>query len=85
MSSASSNQSSVREGLGYNEVFPSGHKDLDTSSEERNPSSSLPSSDEDLEMDGSEGDSNDGLVGAEPPIKSVVGPDELKKFIMLPL
>ena len=36
-------------------------------------------------MDESEGDSSDGLVGAEPPIQSVVGPNGLKEFIMIPL
>ena len=36
-------------------------------------------------MDRSDGDSSDGLVGVEPPIQSVVGPDGLREFIMLPL
>ena len=36
-------------------------------------------------MDRSDGDSSDGLVGAEPPIQSVVGLDGLREFIMLPL
>ena len=36
-------------------------------------------------MDRSDGDSSDGLVGAEPPIHSVVGLDGLREFIMLPL
>ena len=36
-------------------------------------------------MDRSDGDSSDGLVGAEPLIQSVVGPDGLREFIMLPL
>ncbi|KAL0008121.1 hypothetical protein SO802_009623 [Lithocarpus litseifolius] len=31
------------------------------------------------------GDSNDGLVGAEPSIQSVIGPDRLREFIMLPI
>ena len=47
MSSTSSNQSFVRDGVGYDEVFLSGQKDLDTSREERNLSASSPS--EDLE------------------------------------
>ena len=38
-----------------------------------------------MEIDRSDGDSSDGLVGAEPPIQSVVGPDGLREFIMLPL
>ena len=58
----------VRDGAGYDEVFPSGHKDPDTPSEERDPSASSPSRDGDLEVDRLEGDSSDGLVGAEPPI-----------------
>ena len=33
----------------------------------------------------SEGDSSDGLDGAEPPTQSVVGPDRFREFIMLPL
>ena len=84
MSSASSNQSCVRDGAGYDEMYPLGHKDPDASSEER---SMLASSlkDEDLEIERSEGDSSDGLIGAEPPIQSIVGPDGLKKFILLPL
>jgi len=48
-------------------VFPLGHKDPDTSSEERNLSANSPSRDEDLEMDRSEGNSNDNLDGAKPP------------------
>ena len=38
-----------------------------------------------MEIDRSDGDSSDGLVGVEPPIQSVVGPDGLREFIMLPL
>ena len=77
MSSVSSNQSCVYDGTGYDEVFSSGQKDPDTSSEKRNLSASSPSKDEDLEMDRSDGDSSDGLVGVEPPIQSVVGPMDL--------
>ena len=70
MSSASSNQSCVRDEVGYDEVFPSGQKDPDTLSEERNPSATSLSRDEGLEMDRlkGEGDSSDGLDGVEPPI-----------------
>ena len=85
MSSASNNQSCVRDGAGYYEVFLLGHKDPDTSSEERDPSASSPSRDADLEVDRLEGDSSDGLVGAEPPIQSIVGPNGFREFIMLPL
>ena len=64
MSSASSNQSCVRDEAGYDEMYPSGHKDPDIS-EERSPSASS-SRDDDLEMEGSEGGSSDGLIGDKP-------------------
>ena len=86
MSSALSNQLFVRDRAGYDEVFPSGQKDLDTSSEERNPSTTSPSSrDEGLEMDRPKGDSSDGLDDVELPIQSIIDPDGLREFIMLPL
>ena len=59
-------------------------KDLDVSSEERSLSASF-SRDDDLEMEGSEGGSSDGLIGDEPLIQSVIGPDGLREFILLPL
>ena len=81
-----SNQSFVCDGVGYNEVFPLSQKDLDTSSEERNPSATSPSSrDEGLKMDRPEDDSSNGFDSAEPPIQSVIGLDELREFIMLPI
>ena len=50
MSSASSNQSFVRDGAGYEELYPSGYKDLDELSE-RSPSATSPSSkNEDMEL-----------------------------------
>ena len=59
----------VRDGAGYNEVYPSGHKDPDSPSEERSPSaSSPPSKDKGLETERLEDDSNKGLDDAEPPI-----------------
>ena len=68
MSSASSNRSFVRDRVGYEEVFLSGHNDHESQSEEKSPSASSPSlRDEDLEMDSLE-DSRDGLDNAEPPI-----------------
>ena len=86
MSSVSSNQLCVYEEAGYDEVFPLGHNNPGTSSEERNLSVTSPSTrDEDLDMDRSEGDSTNGLVGAEPPTQSVIGPDGLREFIILPL
>ena len=44
MSSASSNQSVVCDGLDYEEVYPSGHKEQDSPGEDRSPSSSSSSS-----------------------------------------
>ena len=84
MFSASSNQSCVRDGASYNEMYPSGHKDSEVLSEERSPSASS-SRDDDLEMEGLEGGSSDGLIGDDPPIQSVIGPDGLREFILLPL
>ena len=84
MFSASSNQSFVRDGAGYVEMDLSGHKDPDNPSEERSSSASS-LRDKDSKMERSEGDSSDGLIGAEPPIQSVIGPDGLSEFILLPL
>ena len=36
-------------------------------------------------MDKPEGDSSDGFDSAEPPIQSIISPDGLREFIMLPL
>ena len=84
MSSASSNKSCVCDGAGYDKMYPLGHKDPDISSEERSPSASF-SRDHDLEMEGSKRGSSDGLVGDEPPIQSIIRPDGLREFILLPL
>ena len=40
MSSVSSNQSVIRDGVDYKEVYPSGHVDQESPSEERSPSAS---------------------------------------------
>ena len=72
--------------MGQPVVFLLGQKDSDTSSGERNPSTTSPSSrDEGLEMDRPEGNSSDDLDDAKPPIQSVISPDGLREFIMLPL
>ena len=84
MFSASSNQLFVHDGTSYDKVYPLGHKDPDSPSEERSQSASS-LRDEDLRMERLEGDSSDGLIGAEPLIQSVVGPDGIKEFILLPL
>ena len=65
-------------------MFLSGQKDPNTSSEERSLYSTSPSSrDEGLEMDRPEDD--EGVNGVEPPIQSIIGPDGLREFIMLPI
>ena len=82
MSSASSNQSFVRDGAGYEEVYPSGYRDPDDLSDERSPSASSPSSkNEDMEVAEPEEGSDD---GEDQRIKSVIGADGLREFIMLP-
>ena len=87
MSNVSSEQSCVHEGVGYNKVFPLGQGDPSTSNSKRVPSANSPfvEEDEDLDVDGSESDSNDDLADAEPLIQSVIGPDGLREFIMLPV
>ena len=80
MSSASSNQSVVHDGTDYKEVYPSGHKDQKSPSEERSPSASSPSStNEDMEIADPKGSDDD----EEQLIKSVVGANGLREFIML--
>ena len=69
---------------GLDEMYSSSHKDPDVSSEERSPSTSS-SRDDDLEIERSKGGSSDCLIDDEPPIQSVIGPDGLKEFILLPL
>ena len=86
MSSASSNQSFVHDGVDYDEVYPSGHKGPDSLSEERSPSANSPSSRvEGLETERLEDDSSEELDDAEPLVQSVMGLDGLREFIMLPI
>ena len=74
MSSALSNHSFVRDGAGYDEVYPSGHKDHDSPSEERSLLASYPSSrDEGLEKGGLQDDFLQDLDENETPIQSIVG------------
>ena len=81
MYSASCNQSMVRDGADYEEVYPSGHKDQENPSEERSPSTSSPSStNEVMEIVELEEGSDD---GEEQPIKSVEGTSGLREFVML--
>ena len=80
MSSVSSNQLVVRDGADYEEVYPSGHKDQESPSEERSLSASSSSStNEDMEMADPEV-----FDDVEKSNKSVVGADGLREFIMLP-
>ena len=50
MSSASSNQSFIRDGVGYKELYPSGYKDPDELSERSPSAASLSLKNEDMEM-----------------------------------
>ena len=80
MSSASSNQSFVRHGAGYEELYTSSYKDPDELSE-RTPFATSPSStNEDMELAEPEEGSDDGGKG----LKSIVGADGLREFVMLP-
>ena len=86
MSSASSNQSFVRDGAGYDEVYPSGHENLDSPRQDRSSLANSPSlTNEGLEKRRPEDDFTQDLDDTEPPIQSVVGPDGFRKFIMLPI
>ena len=86
MSSALSNHLFVRDGASYDEVYLPGHKDHDSPSEERSPlASSSSSRDEGLEREEPEDDLLQDLDDNEPTIQSIVGPDGLRKFIMLPI
>ena len=80
MSSTSSNQSFVRDRASYEELYPSGYRDPDELNE-RSPSAASPSSkNEDKKLAEPEEGSDDG----EQRIKSVVGTDGLREFVMLP-
>ena len=80
MSSASSNQSFVRDGEGYEDAYPSGQKDLGDTSGDRSPSASSPSStNEDMEQVGVDFDGSE-----EPQIEPVVRADGPREFVLLP-
>ena len=81
MSSASSNQLFVHDGAGYEELYPSGYRDPDELSERSPSAASLSSKNEDMELAELEEGSDDG----EQRIKSVVGADGLRGFVMLPV
>ena len=82
MSSASSNRSVVRDGLDYEEVYPSGHREQDSPGDDRSPSSSSSSSTyEDTEVV----EQDEGLDdGEEQIVRSIVGADGLREFVMVP-
>ena len=80
MFNASSNQSFVHDGAGYDEVHPSGPRDPDTSSEESSSTTSSSSS-----SDRTKSNLSDGLGENEPQIQSIIDSDGMRKFIMLSL
>ena len=82
MSSASSNQSVVRDMVDYEEVYLSGHVDQESPGKERSPSASSSSStNEDMEMAEPEEVSDD---DEEQTLRSVMGANGLREFIILP-
>ena len=81
MSSASSNQLVVRDEAEYKEVYPSGHKDLESPGEETSSSASSSSStNKDMEMVELDDTSDD---SEDQPLGSVISVDGLREFIML--
>ena len=86
-SEASSEQSCVREGASYNEVYLSGQDDPNASCSKRVPSANSPSEeeDEDLDVDESKSKTNedsDCEENVESPIRSIIGPNSLRKFVL---
>ena len=80
MSSVSSNQSFVRDGVGFEKLYLSSYRDPDELSE-RSPSAASPSlKNEDMEL----AELEEGFDDGEQRIKSVVGTDRLREFVMLP-
>ena len=82
MSSASSNQSVVRDRVDYEEVYLSDHVNQESPGENRSPfTSSSSSTNEDMEMAKTVEISDD---SEEPTLRSVIGANGLREFIMLP-
>ena len=81
MSSASSNQSFVRDGAGYEELYPLGYRDPYDLSERSPSAASSSSKNKDMELVEPEEGYDD---GEEQRIKSIVGTDGLREFVMLP-
>ena len=81
MSSASSNQSVIRDGAEYEEVYSFSHKDPESLGEERSPSAfSSSSTNEDTEMVEVEETFDD---SKDLPLGPVICADGLREFIML--
>ena len=85
-SEASSEQLCACEGAGYNKVYPSGWDDPSASYSERVPfaNSSSEEEEEDSDVDGLESSTNEDSdeENVKSPIRSVVGPDSLRKFVL---
>ena len=86
-SEALSEQSRVRKAAGYEEVYLLGQDDPGASYLERVSSTNSPSEekDEDEDMDGLESDTNedsDGEENFESPIRTVIGPNSLRNFVL---
>ena len=82
MFSASSNQLVIRDGVDYEDVYPSGHVDQESLGEDRSPSASSSSStNEDTEMVEPVEIFDD---GEEQPLRFDIGANGLREFIMLP-
>ena len=80
MSSASSNQSVARDGVDYEEVYPSGHVDQESPGDKSLSASSLSSTNEDMEMAKPVEVFDD---GEEQTLRSVISANGLREFIML--
>ena len=86
-SEALSEQSCVREEVGYDEVYPSGQCDLSASYPKRDPSTNSPfeEEDEDSDEDRSESDMDEVLgdeESNESSLRTVVGPGSLRNFVL---
>ena len=86
-SKALSEQSCVREGAGYDEVYLLGRTDLGTSYLKRDLSTNSPSEEEDEDSDSNRLKSDMEEISSdvesyESPLKTAVGPDDLRNFIL---
>ena len=86
-SEASSEQSCVREGVSYDELYPSCQDDPGASYSKKALFANSPfeEEEEDLDVDGSENgisEDSDGEKNVESTIRFVIGPDGLKEFVL---